>query len=79
MYAQPPALCSYQPSGFSVYSQPGPWEMNTPSNVHSAMTEDECFIRQFERNVLATKTQPTKRVNTVKVRGREIFAFLTKA
>lgn len=61
MYAQLPSFGSYQPSG---YSQAGPWKVDV---VYSGMTEDQCFVRQFEKNVLANKAQPIQ-VNTVKVR-----------
>ena len=73
MYAQSPTFCSYPPSGFSVHSQVETWKMDAASNVQSVITEDQYFVRQFERNILATKTRPTNHMKTVKVRLCKVY------
>ena len=74
MYAQQSGFRPYQPSSFSVHPQTGPWKVDPANNVSSA--EDQYFVKQFERNILATKTRPTVHVNAVKVRF--VYNFLLK-
>ena len=69
MYAQPADYRSYQPPSFSVHPQTGPWKVTSTNAVYSAITEDQCFVKEFERSVLATKSRPSIHVNTVKVRS----------
>ena len=66
MYAQPPGLRPYQPPSHPVYPQTGPWKVDPANNVNLAIN-DQYFVKQFERNILATKTRPTVHVNAVKV------------
>ena len=82
MYAQSPAFSPYQPvqpSGFSVHSQVGPWKADMTSTVYC--NEDQSFVQQFERNVLAAKLPPTIHVNTLKVflYWCIIFAFFSES
>ena len=52
----------YQPA--TIHPQTDPWRADPADNV--AIIDDQCFVRQFERNILATKTTP--HVNAVHVK-----------
>lgn len=56
MCAQPSGFRPCYPASFSIHPQTGTWRADQANDVNSMITDDQCFVKQFERNVLATKT-----------------------